>query len=131
MRRLQCADLPLVHGVIGNAADADFAAAPVLRAGPFDAVVKVLRLARGPDVEMARRASGAARVDAYQNKSVRNPFLRVDQFPVLVFVARVLQNFWRGLCQPRPVPLVALLERQAFGVGAVTPVSYTHLRAHE
>ena len=94
MRRLQRADLPLVHGVIGNAVDADFAVAPALRAGPFDAVVKVLRLARRPDVESARRAPGAARVDAHQNISVRNPFLRVDQFPVLVFIARVLQNLW-------------------------------------
>src|SRR5262245_62989541 len=65
MRRLERGDLPLVHGVIGNAVDADLAVAPRLRARPLHALVEVLRLARGPHVEMAGRAPGAARIDAH------------------------------------------------------------------
>jgi hypothetical protein len=110
MRRLERAHLPLVHGVIGNTVDADFAVAPGLRARPFDALVKVLRLARRPHVEIAWRASGAARVDPHAGIAVRHPFLRIDELPVLIFVARAAQHFWRGFDQARPVALVAFLE---------------------
>jgi protein-disulfide isomerase-like protein with CxxC motif len=78
VRRFQRAHVPLVHRVIGNAVDADLAVAPGLRAGPLDAFVKVLRLARRPHVERARRTPGTARVDAHQSKSVRDPFLWID-----------------------------------------------------
>jgi hypothetical protein len=64
MRRLQPGDAPLVHGVVGNAVEADLAVRPRLRRGPFDAVVEVLRFARIVMVERAGRAAGAARVDA-------------------------------------------------------------------
>src|SRR5665213_3980187 len=98
MRRLERAGLPLVHGVIRNAVDADFAVAPILRAGPLDTLIEILRLARRPDVEKAGRAPRAARVDAHQSITVGNPFLGIDQLPVLVEIARIAQNFRRGLC---------------------------------
>ena len=113
MRRVERGHLPLVHGVIGDAVHADLAVAPGLRAGPLDAVVEVLRLARRPHVEIAGRAAGAARVDAHAGIAVRHPFLRIDQLPVLVLVARALQHLGRGLGQARPVALVAFLERRA------------------
>ncbi len=46
MRRLERADRPLIHGVIGYAVDTDFAVTPRLRAGPFDTLVKILSFAR-------------------------------------------------------------------------------------
>ena len=119
MRRIERRDLPLVHGVVGDAVDADLAVAPGLRAGPLDARIEILRLARRPHVEMAGRTPGAARVDAHAGIAVRHPFLRIDQFPVLIFVARALQHLGRGLGQARPVALVAFLERQPLGVGPV------------
>jgi len=120
VRRPQRAGVPLVHGVIGDAVDADFAVAPALRAGPLDAFVNVLRLSRRPDIEHAGRASGAARVDAHAGIAVRHPFFGIDQFPILILVARALQHFGRRLDEARPLALVAFLERQPFGVGAVT-----------
>ena len=119
MRRLERADLPLVHRVVGDAVDADLAVAPRLRAGPLDASVEVLRLARRPDVEVTRRAPGAARVDAHADIAVRHPFLRIDQLPVLIPVARALQHLGRGLGEARPVALVAFLERQPLGIGPI------------
>ena len=119
MRRAERGHLPLVHGVIGDAVDADFAVAPGLRAGPLDAPIEILRLAWRPHVEMAGRTPGAARVDAHAGIAVRHPFLRIDQFPVLIFVARPLQHLGRGLGQARPIALVAFLERQPLGVWPV------------
>ena len=119
MRRLERADRPLVHRVVGNAVDADLAVAPGLRAGPFDALIEVLGLARRPHVEHARRAAGAARVDAQADIAVRHPFLRIDQLPVLILVARAFEHFRRRFGEPRPVALVAFLERKALGIGAV------------
>src|SRR6186713_876773 len=119
VRGPQGADGPLVHRVIGNAVDADLAAAPGLRAGPFDALVEVLRLALAPDVEVARRVAGAAGVDAQTGIAVRHPFLRIDQFPVLVLVARAFQDLRRSFHKPVPKALVAFLECEALGVRAI------------
>src|SRR5262245_34681251 len=110
MRRLERGHLPLVHGVIGDAVDADLAVAPRLRARPFDALVKVLRLARRPYVEIAGRAAGAARVDPDAGIAVGHPFFRIDELPVLILIAGAAQYFRRGFDQARPVALVALLE---------------------
>src|ERR1019366_7699777 len=54
VRRSERARVPLVHGVIGDTVDADLTIAPALRAGPFDAFVNILSLARRPYVEIAR-----------------------------------------------------------------------------
>ncbi len=88
MRRLQRRDVPLVDAVVGDAVEADLAVRPGLHAGPFDAVVEVLRLARREVIDEARRAAAAARVDAHAGVAVRHPFLGIDHFPVLVVVAR-------------------------------------------
>src|SRR4029077_5280989 len=102
--------LPLVHRVIGNAVDADLAVAPGLRARPFDALIEILRFARRPHIEITWRAPCATRVDAHTDIAVRHPFLRIDELPVLISVARSIQHFWCSLDQARPVALVALLE---------------------
>src|SRR5271169_561726 len=60
VRRLARRHVPLVDAVIGNAVEADFAVRPRLDAGPFDAVVKILALARRKMIDHARRAAGAA-----------------------------------------------------------------------
>ena len=78
VRWLQGADLPLVHCVIGNAVDTDFAVAPALRARPLDALVEILRLAHRPHIETAGGTTGAARVDTYTCISFRHPFLRIN-----------------------------------------------------
>jgi hypothetical protein len=70
-------------------------------------------------IEWAGAPPAATRVDAHTGIAVRHPFLRIDQFPVLIFVARARQHLGRGLGQARPVALVAFLERQPLGVGPV------------
>src|SRR5690242_8669881 len=115
MRRTQGAHDPLVHRIIRDAVDPDLAVAPTLRSGPLDAVVKIPAFARAPDVEHARRAAGAARVDADADIAIRHPLLRIDQLPVLVLVAGTLQHLRRGFGQARPIALVFLLERSALG----------------
>src|SRR5262249_38655900 len=87
VRGLERRHVPLVHGVVGDAVETDLAARPRLGAGPFDAVVEVLRFARRPDLEIAGRAAGAARVHAHDGVAVRHPLLGIDQLPVLVLVA--------------------------------------------
>src|SRR3990170_8454482 len=119
MRRPQRADLPLVHRVVRNAVDADLAVAPGLGAGPFDAIVKVPRLTWRPTVEYPWRAASAARVDAHDRVAVRNPLLRIDQFPVLVIVGGSFERVGDRLDQPRPLALVAFPEIQALGIRPV------------
>src|SRR5829696_5115683 len=46
MRRLQRRHVPLVDAVIGDAVEPDLAVRPGLHAGPLDAIVEVLGLAR-------------------------------------------------------------------------------------
>jgi len=53
VRRREGGNPPLIHRVIGNAVQPDLAIAPRLHARPFDAVVEIPRLARGPHVQMA------------------------------------------------------------------------------
>src|SRR5262249_19136505 len=57
---LKARDLPLVDRVVRDAGEPDLAVRPRLRAGPFDAVVEILRLARRPVLDMAGRAAAAA-----------------------------------------------------------------------
>src|SRR5262245_41002484 len=54
VRGLLGGHVPLVDGVVGDAAQPDLAVAPGLAGGPFDAVVEVPRLARGEVVDEAR-----------------------------------------------------------------------------
>ena len=87
VRRLQRRDVPRVDAVVRDAVQPDLAVRPRLHAGPFDAVVEVLRLARREMIDEAGRAAGAARIDAHARIAVRHPFLRVDDFPALIEVA--------------------------------------------
>src|SRR6516164_778068 len=120
MRGSQRSDIPLVHRVIGNPVDADFAVTPCLCAGPLDAAIKIMRLTFGPHIEMSWRTARTAGVDADTGVTIWYPLLRVDKLPVLVLVAGSLQYFGGSLYQARPIPLVSFLERQTFCVGAVT-----------
>src|SRR6186997_155348 len=75
---LQRRRLPLVLPIVGDAVEADLAVRPRLHAGPVDADREVLRLAQGPDVDHARRSTGAAAVDSDADVAVWHPFLRVN-----------------------------------------------------
>src|SRR6188508_3845688 len=57
---LQARDLPLVDGVIRNAAEADLAVRPRLLTGPLDAVMEVLCFARRPMLDITGRAAATA-----------------------------------------------------------------------
>src|SRR5204862_1728673 len=87
MRRAQRGDVPLVDAVVGNAVEPDLAVAPGLHAGPFDAVVEVLGLARREVVDRSGRTTAAARIHPHAGVAVRHPSLRVDHFPVLILIA--------------------------------------------
>src|SRR5262249_28988928 len=70
---LKTRDLPLVHGVVGNAIDPDLAVRPRLLATPLDALGEVLGLARRPQLDVAGRAPAAARIDAHADVTFRHP----------------------------------------------------------
>src|SRR6202158_38650 len=88
VRWLQRRDLPLVDRVIGYAVEADLAAAPRLLAGPGDACRKVLCLTRRKRIDVARRTSATAAVNAHAGVAVGHPFFGVAPFPVLIEVGR-------------------------------------------
>src|SRR3954462_3335993 len=119
VRRLHGGRTPLVARVIRDAVHADLAAAPGLRGGPFDAFVDVARLAGVVVAEKAGRAAGAARVDADADVALWHPLLGIDHFPVLVAVGRAAHGVEVLARHDLPGALVALLEREAFAVGAV------------
>ena len=72
-------DRPLARGIIGNAEEADLAAAPGLHAGPLDRVMEVAELGRRVDVELARRLAGAARIHFEDDIAVRHPQLGIGR----------------------------------------------------
>ena len=111
--------MPLIHGVIGDAVEPDLAVPPSLHARPFDAGVEVVCLARREMVDEARRAAGAARIDAHAGKIVRNPFLRIDHFPALIEVARAGGDIGMLVRHALPGARIAVLEGKTLGVGAV------------
>src|SRR5262249_32029128 len=116
---IEARDLPLVHGVIGNAVESDLAVRPRLLAAPFDALGEILRLARRPQFDVAGRAAAAARIDAHAGVAVRHPFLRVDHLPVLIFVGRPVGYVGVVFHHAPPRGLVAVLEMEPLAVGAV------------
>ena len=91
----------------------------VLRAGPLDALIEVLDLARRGGIHEAGRPARAARVDADDRVAVRHPQLRIGRLPVLVLVRRHLQDL--GMVGDHLLPLlrIAVLVRDAFAVDAV------------
>ena len=111
MRRLLGRHLPLVHGVVGNAVDAHLAVGPRLHGGPLDALVEVLGLARREMIDVAGRTAGAARIDAHHGVAFGHPFLRIDDFPVLVLVGRAVGNIRMSGDHDVPRPGIAFLKR--------------------
>ena len=87
MGRLQRRHLPLVHGEVGHAAQADASARPVLHSRPFDALVEVPRLARREQVHQAGRTPGAAHIHAHQHIALGHEALGVGELVVLETVA--------------------------------------------
>ena len=119
VRRVHGGNAPLVAGVVGNAEHADLAVAPRLRAGPFDALVEVLNLARRIAVHHAGRPAGAARIDADNHIAVRYPTLGIGNLPVLVLVGRTLQ-YLRMICDHLfPLLRIAFLVGQPLGIDTI------------
>src|SRR5262249_15672967 len=118
-RRRERRDVPLVDAVVPDAAQADLAARPGPDARPLDAVVETPRLARREVVDVPRRAPAAARIHAHAGVALRNPFLRIDDLPVLVFVGRAVRDV--GVLGDHALPgrRIPFLEREALGVGTV------------
>ena len=119
MRRLARSHVPLVDAVIGNAVQSDLAVRPRLGAGPFDAVVIILGLARRERIDEARRTAGAARIDAHAGVLVRHPFLRIGNFPALVEIAGAGGDVRMLFRHALPRARIAVLEGKPLGVGAV------------
>ncbi len=118
VRRLQGCDQPLVDRVIGDPVDPDLAVAPGLVRRPLDAVVEILDLPFRQQVELARAAPGAASIDPDAGIAVRDPLLGIDVFPGLEGGCGPLLDLRIRGDHAVPAPLVALLERKAFPVGA-------------
>ena len=119
MRRFECRHQPLIDGVIGNAVHPHLAGAPALRRGPLDAMIDVLRLAHAERLEIAGRTAGAAQIDAHARIAVRHPFLRIDDFPVLVFAAGARRDVGMLRDHLLPAGRVAVLEGKPFPIRAV------------
>ena len=119
VRRLQRRHVPLVDAVIGNAVEPDLAVRPRLHAGPFDAIVEVLGLARREMIDDAWRATAAAGIHAHAGVIVRHPFLRIDHLPALVEVAGAGGDVGMFLGHALPRARIAVLEGEALGIGAV------------
>ena len=116
VRRLQSCNEPLGYGVVRNAIDADFAVAPELRSSPFDAIMKVLRLSRGEDIELSRAPPAATPIHTDAYIAVRDPFLRIDQLPICEPRRGALSDLGIGRHHPLPSVLVSVLEREALCV---------------
>jgi len=92
VRWLECCDLPLGHGVVGDPIQPDLAVAPRLGGGPLDALVEVLGLPLAQRMEVAGRPSGATHVDPDAHVSVGDPLLGVGQLVDLVLTGGPLED---------------------------------------
>src|SRR5262249_58262715 len=104
--------LPLIHRIVGDAVEPDLSVAPRLVRRPLHAVIEVLGLAGRPEVEVAGRATGTARVDADADVAVGHPLLGIDHFPVLVLVRRACGHVRMLLDHAAPLVGVEILEVQ-------------------
>ena len=123
MRRLERRDVPLIDAVIGNAVEPDLAVRPRLHAGPFDAVVEILGLARREMIDEARRHAAAAGIDPHAGVIMRHPFLRIDHFPALIEIARTGGDVGMLVRHALPGARIAVLEGETLGIG---PVAQDH-----
>jgi hypothetical protein len=119
VRRLQRRHVPLVDTVVGDAVEPDLAVGPRLHAGPFDAIVEVLGLARREMIDDTWRATAATGIHAHAGVIVRHPFLRIDHFPALVEVAGPGGDVGVFLSHALPRARIAVLESEPFRVRAV------------
>ena len=119
MGRLQRGDVPLVDAVVGDPVQADLAARPRLHARPLNAEVEILRFAGREMVDVPRRASRSAGIDAHAGVSVGDPFLGIDDFPALVLVGRAVGDV--GVLGDHALPRarIAVLKRESLGIRAV------------
>jgi hypothetical protein len=117
--RIALGDAPLRHRVVRDAEHPDLAAAPRLRAGPFDALLGVVGLPRLHRVQHAGRPAGAARVDAHDRVVVRHPALRIGDLPVLILVGGAFEDL--RVVRDHLVPLrrITFLIREALAIRAV------------
>ena len=126
VRRVHSRYAPLVARVIRNAEHADFAVAPRLRAGPFDALVEVLDLPGAAGVHEAGRPARTAGVHAHDGVAVRDPPFGIGGLPVLVLVGRAGQDLRMVGDHLLPLQRVSVLVREAL---AVDPVGQDHRAA--
>ncbi len=85
VRRVELGDPPLQLREIGDARQSDLAAAPGLRARPFDRVVEILRFFRGQIMRRSFRIPGAAHVNDDDRVAARDPEHRIGRFERRVF----------------------------------------------
>src|SRR5262249_13916 len=69
-------------------------------------------------IDEARRTSAAAGIDAHAGIAVWYPFLGIDDFPILILVARSGGNVGMLAGHALPRAWIAVLKRQAFGICA-------------
>src|SRR5215831_1613041 len=119
VRRRKARDVPLIDRVVGDAVEPDLAVRPRLHAGPFDAVVKILRFPGREMIDKAGRAPAAARVDAHAGVVVRDPFLGIDHLPALVKVARSGGDVGVRVGHALPGARIAIMKSKALRIGAV------------
>ena len=108
--------MPLIDRVIGNAVQTDIAVGPGLNAGPLDALVEVSRLARREVIDITGRSAGSPGVHAYTDIAKRNPFFRVNHFPVLVFIGRSERDVRVTCDHVLPGARIAFLKGQSLRV---------------
>lgn len=111
MRRLQRRDLPLIDGHVGDAEQAHLAVRPGLTGGPFNRIVEVPRLARRPQIEIARRITRAAHVERDDGVAVSHPSLRIGVLPAHEATGRLHGDVRVCLQQLSPARRIGALKR--------------------
>ncbi|MNC85662.1 hypothetical protein D3C83_12730 [compost metagenome] len=81
--------------------------------------MEIAVLARVVVVEIARRASRPARIDAHADVAVRHPLLGIHHLPALVLVGAAGHRIRVVARHDFPRGLVAFLECEALAIGAI------------
>jgi hypothetical protein len=87
---------------------------------PFDAVVKILRLLWTPERHVPGGGTSPTGVDTDAYVALWDPFLRINDFPVLVLVGGVGCDIRMLFRHDIPGGLVAILKGEALSIGAIT-----------
>lgn len=117
MFRLQSSALPLILTKIRDAIETHLAIRPRLDTSPIDTNGQIHGLALRPYVYHALRTSRPPAVDPHHHIAIRNPFLRVDDFPNLILVGGIGRHL--GVCLAHGLPLgpIQVFKMQPFSVG--------------